>query len=138
MAGTRSTFFLEIITPEKMRFNGDVSLLELPGVEGAMGILPHHAPILAMIRPGRLHYVYEGQDQYMAVGHGFVKVTRNRAVVLSEFAYDDEELDAALLSREKEAIEKEIALPGGMNDANRKRLEEVKAKLDTALRTKPS
>ena len=55
-----ATIRLEIVTPEKMVFSDDVDLILAWGVEGQLGILPHHAPLMTMLQPGDLVYPEEG------------------------------------------------------------------------------
>jgi F-type H+-transporting ATPase subunit epsilon len=94
---------MELVTREKVRFKGDVEYLKLPGWEGEMGILHNHAPLIAILRPGEAMARAEGQDYYMAIGDGFVKVHDNKVLVLVSFALRPEEIEV----KENEAIVKE-------------------------------
>ena len=101
-------FHVEIITPERVRFGGDAVMLSVPGVEGQMGLLAHHAPILALLQPGRLTLQTREQTLHMVVGNGFVKMTNNRAVCLVEFAENASEIDRAAAERRRAELEKKL------------------------------
>src|SRR3989304_5721260 len=91
-----ATFRLEIVTAEKEVYADDVESLVAPGVEGELGILPHHAPLLTMLQPGELRIMKEGQpDTYMAISSGFLEVMANRVVVLADTAERADEIDEA-------------------------------------------
>jgi F-type H+-transporting ATPase subunit epsilon len=84
---------LEIITAERVVYSDQVDLLVAPGIEGELGILPHHAPLLTLLKPGELRVVKDGQDQYMAVTGGFLEVVANTVTVLADAAERAEEID---------------------------------------------
>lgn len=86
------TFEIEIITPHGSFFSGAVSSLQLPGVVGQMGILPGHAPLLAMLEPGVTTYVQGKTISKIVTGSGFVQVLDNRATVLVEIAENPGEI----------------------------------------------
>ena len=94
---------LEIVTAERMVYSDDVSVLVAPGVEGQLGILPHHAPLLTMLRPGEIRIVKNGEQTYMAVSGGFLEVLGNRVTILADTAERLEEID---LQRAEEALER--------------------------------
>lgn len=79
---------LEILTPEKKVFSGDVYGVQLPGVTGSFELLDRHAPIVSALAPGRLKVL---KDKHTALEHfdvqgGFVEMLHNRATVLVEGA----------------------------------------------------
>ncbi len=84
---------LEIITAERRVYSDDVDLLVAPGVEGELGILPHHAPLLTALKPGELRIRKGGQDEYFAVAGGFMEVIANRVTVLADAAEHPDEID---------------------------------------------
>ena len=86
---------LEIITAERVLFDGQVDLVVAPGIEGEMTVLPHHAPLMTMLQPGELRYRSGGDDSYFAVGGGYMEVTADRVTVLADTAERAEEIDEA-------------------------------------------
>ncbi len=96
------TMQLEIVTAERLVYTDQVNGVVAPGMEGELGILPHHAPLLTMLQPGELRIIKEGQpDTYMAVSGGFLEVMANRVVVLADTAERADEIDEA---RAQEAV----------------------------------
>jgi len=69
-----ATFRLEIVTAERMVYSGDVNMVVAWGVEGQLGILPHHAPLMTMLQPGELIVKKDNKETYMAVSGGFLEV----------------------------------------------------------------
>ena len=76
---------LTIVSPARLVFEGPVAMVEVPGAEGDMGVLPHHAPLLAMLRPGIV--TVHGADkavQRFKVTSGYVDVTPQGCTLLSD------------------------------------------------------
>jgi F-type H+-transporting ATPase subunit epsilon len=103
-----ATLKLEIVTPEAKIFSQDVEMVVVPGVEGELGILPMHIPLMTMIKPGELHVTSQGQDTFMAVGDGFVEVTGQSVTVLTDMAVEEHAIDEsaaeAAVRRAREAL----------------------------------
>jgi F-type H+-transporting ATPase subunit epsilon len=78
---------LEIISPEKIYFNGEVSLVTLPGKLGKFTVLEQHAPIVSMLDKGVIIYRTNGIDNQLAIDAGFVEVNKNKIVVCVEKLY---------------------------------------------------
>ncbi len=73
---------LEILSPEKTLFSGEVQRVTLPGAAGEFTVLPHHAPIISSLAPGRVRYLPAGgAEQTVEVGGGFVEVNDDRVSV---------------------------------------------------------
>ena len=86
---------LEIVTAERLVYSDEVNGVVAPGIEGELGILPHHAPLLTILEPGELRILKGGgEDIFMAVSGGFLEVMANRVVVLADTAETPEEIDA--------------------------------------------
>jgi F-type H+-transporting ATPase subunit epsilon len=88
-----ATLKLEIVTPEAKAFSQDVEAVYVPGVEGELGILPRHIPLMTMIKPGELRVQNQGQETVMAVGEGFVEVTGESVTVLTDMAIEENAID---------------------------------------------
>ena len=102
---------LEIVTPERRAFEGDVDEVIVPGSEGEMGILPHHAPLISLLGAGVLRLKRGGQEQEFAIFGGFLQVRPDRVVVLAETADLASEID--LERAERARREAEHVLEGG-------------------------
>ena len=89
-----SQLHLEIVTPEARTFSGSARSVVIPGVEGELGILPEHMPLLTQILPGEIRIVTEdGTELNLAVGEGFLEVRPDRVSVLADMAILEEEID---------------------------------------------
>ena len=75
---------LEIITAEREVYADDVDIVVAPGVEGQLGILPHHAPLMTALQPGEILVRKDGEPSYLAVSGGFMEVIANRVTILAE------------------------------------------------------
>lgn len=89
------TLKLQIVTPEAVVFSQEVEMVTVPGVEGEMGILPQHEPLMTQLVHGEMIVRKDGQDSYLAVGEGLVEVTGERVSVLTDMAVAIEGIDEA-------------------------------------------
>ena len=90
-----SSIKLDIVTAERVVYSGDVDMVIAPGVEGQLGILPHHAPLMALLQAGELVARKGGQDEILAISGGFLEVRPDRVIVLADAAERAEEIDMA-------------------------------------------
>ena len=104
-----ATMQLEIITAEQQVFGDEVEMVIAPGIEGQLGILPHHAPLMTALQPGEILIRKEGEDTYLAVTGGFMEVMGNRVTILADACERSDEIDEAraqeAVDRAKERIE---------------------------------
>ena len=104
--------FVTLVTPEKeIVADPEVDQVNIPGIDGDMGILPNHAPLLTTMRPGRFSYQKGEETVELVISHGYAEVTNNRVTVLAESAeflheIDHERAEAARADAE-ELLEKE-------------------------------
>ena len=102
---------LEIVTPEKLAYQGEVDSVQLPGSEGELGVLPHHAPLVSTLGAGELRLRKGTEDEFFAIVGGFLQVLPDKVVVMAETADMASEID---LERAQEARRKaEQALESG-------------------------
>ena len=106
---------LDIVTPERLAYSGEVDSVQLPGSEGELGVLPHHAPLIATLGAGELRIRKGGTEETFAVFGGFLQVLPDKVVVMAESA----DLAAGIdLERAQEARrEAERALESGSHEA---------------------
>ena len=88
-----ATLRLEIVTAEKTVFSDDVTAVVAWGVEGQLGILPHHAPLMTMLRPGDLTIRKGNEEQYLAISGGFLEVRPDKVIILADACERAEEID---------------------------------------------
>ncbi|MCL7451548.1 MAG: F0F1 ATP synthase subunit epsilon [Anaerolineae bacterium] len=86
----------EIVTAERTVFEGDVDMVLAPGIEGQLGILPKHAPLMTSLTFGELVIHRENQpDEFIAIGGGFMEVGPEHVIILADSAERAEEIDIA-------------------------------------------
>ncbi|MCB1044329.1 MAG: F0F1 ATP synthase subunit epsilon [Acidobacteria bacterium] len=88
-----SVLHLEIMTPDRVAFEGDVSSVYLEGSEGRLGILPAHTPLIATLSFGKLRFDQTGKPREFLCGEGFLEISENRASVLVDSAEDKDDID---------------------------------------------
>jgi len=90
------TMQLDIVTTERLVYSDLVNGVVASGIEGELGILPHHAPLLTVLQPGEIRIIKDGEeDNYMALTGGFLEVIANRVIVLADAAERADEIDEA-------------------------------------------
>lgn len=91
----------EVVTAERAVFDDQVDMVVAPGIEGQLGILPHHAPLMTALTFGELVIHRQDQeDEYIAIGGGFMEVRPDHVTILADSAERAEEID---LERAEEA-----------------------------------
>jgi len=90
-----NTMKLRIVTPESTFYSDDVDMVTLPGVDGDLGILPHHIRLMTQMVPGELVVRKGGRDQFLAVGEGLVEVSSDGVDIVTDMAVTAENIDEA-------------------------------------------
>lgn len=103
-----ATLRLEIITAERQVFADDINILVAPGIEGELGILPHHAPLMTMLQPGELLIRKDGEETYMVVTGGFLEVRPDKVIVLADACERAEEIDVTRAEEAKRRAEERL------------------------------
>ena len=110
---------LDIVTAERVVYSEEVEAVIAPGVEGQLGILPHHAPLMTMLQPGELVIRKGGEEFYLVISGGFLEVRPDRIIVLADTAERAEEIDIARAEEAKRRAEERLTLPVPDIDAAR-------------------
>jgi F-type H+-transporting ATPase subunit epsilon len=105
---------LKIVTPEKLLVDEQVEMVTLPSLEGELGILPHHANLMAKLSPGELRIKKSGKTDILVVGDGFIQITDNVLTILTDLAVDESQIDEKAVEAAKERAQK--ALEQSLND----------------------
>ncbi len=100
----------EIVTAERDVYTDDVDVVIAPGIEGQLGILPNHAPLLTMLQPGELVVRKGGEETAIFVTGGFLEVMQNRVTVLADVAERAEEIDIERAEEAKRRAEERLRL----------------------------
>ena len=129
---------LDIVTVEKVVFSDDVDIVVAPGIEGELGILPHHAPLMTMLEPGEILARKAGEEFSMAASGGFIEVRPERVIILADYAERADEIDISRAEAAKKRAEERLAHPGAGIDAARAEaaLKRALARIEVAQRRK--
>jgi F-type H+-transporting ATPase subunit epsilon len=126
---------LQVVTPERLVIETEADEVQLPGSEGYLGILPGHAPLITLLKPGVLSYRRSGRSEAFAVSSGFAEVLEDRVSVLADSAESGSEIDARAAESDRAKAEEEMKSAGvDTLDAIRARFELAEARLATARR----
>jgi len=120
---------LEIVTPERQVYSDTVDSVQVPGSEGELGVLPHHAPLVSTLGVGELRFRKDGTEESFAIVGGFLQVRPDRVVVLAETA--DLASDIDLEKAQEARREAERALESGFHEGAD--LSAARAQLQQAL-----
>jgi len=99
---------LEIVTPERLVYSDYVDSVQVPGIEGELGILPHHAPLLSMLGMGELRIRKGASEESFAIFGGFLQVRPDKVVVMAETADLASEIDLERAQEARRAAEKAL------------------------------
>lgn len=101
-----ATFLLEIATPERIAYAEEVDMVVVPGVEGQMGILPHHIPLYAQLQEGEVKINKGVEEIFLAIGGGFIEVSKQKVIILVTKAVHADELNEKEILEAKERAER--------------------------------
>jgi len=96
---------LEVVTPEKLVFSGEVDEVTVPGTEGEFGVLKGHEPFLTSVDIGELYFLVGGKKAYYAVNTGYAEVTGSKVTILIETAERADAIDKDRAQKAKEKAE---------------------------------
>ena len=120
---------LDIVTPDKPIVHEDVDEAQLPGREGAFGVLPGHTPLLALLDPGELWYRKGGDKTTLVIDAGVAEVLPDRITVLVGNAEKPETIDVAKENAVKADAERDMKQATTLEEAERARLALVTAQM---------
>jgi F-type H+-transporting ATPase subunit epsilon len=118
---------LEIVTPEKQLFSGEVDSVTVPSTKGYLGILPGHAPLLAELGIGEISYKMGEQTEYLFCSWGFVEVLPERVVILAQEAEAVSDIDIKRAEEAKSRAEKRLSSKDPNTDFSRAQLALLRA-----------
>jgi F-type H+-transporting ATPase subunit epsilon len=127
---------LEIVTPERQLFSGEVDSVTVPSTTGYLGILPGHAPLLAELGIGEISYTVGDRSEFLFCSWGFLEVLPDRVVVLAQTAEKASDIDLNRAEQAKQRAEKMLASKAPDTDYARAQLALLRAisRLDAARR----
>ena len=96
------TIRCEIVTQERLVYEKDVDSINMPGIEGRMGILPNHSPLLTVLDFGEVITRTNGEEEYFAIGGGIAEVQPDKVIILADSAEHADEIDEERASAARE------------------------------------
>ena len=103
-----ATLKLEIVTPLAKIFSEDVEMVTITGVDGEMGILPQHMPLMTQLATGEINARKDGKNIFLAVGEGFVQVTREQVSILTDMAIKSDDIYEAKAEEARQKAEQRL------------------------------
>jgi F-type H+-transporting ATPase subunit epsilon len=113
---------LDVVTPDRPIVHERVDEVQMPGLDGAFGVLPGHAPLLAGLQPGEMWYRKGAEKLFLSIEFGVAEVLPNRVTVMATRAQRPEEIDVAQCESERRESEEHLRRPGSLEDAERARV----------------
>ncbi len=102
------TFHLEIIAADRIFYQGECEHLVITAIDGLMGILPGHEPLVTCLPTGELKYMTNGKWHYAAISEGFIQVLPDKAVILADSCELPEEIDIKRAEEAKERAQEQL------------------------------
>jgi F-type H+-transporting ATPase subunit epsilon len=127
---------LHIVSADRSVVNETVDEVEIPGAGGFFGVLPGHTPLLAVLGAGELWYRQGQETHYLMIAFGFAEVQAERVTILAEIAERPSEIDVQRATAAKQRAEEQLARPTIDMDAERARIELMKALIRLQVATR--
>jgi F-type H+-transporting ATPase subunit epsilon len=125
-------FPLRVVSVERSLFEGDVDFVVANGAAGELGILPHHAPLMTILKPGVLKIRQGNEDQLLFVGGGFLEVLPDRVTVLADVAEHAEEISVERAEEARRRAQERLA--GTLTTAEETEFQNALAMAEARLR----
>jgi F-type H+-transporting ATPase subunit epsilon len=116
---------LEIVTPEARVYADTVDTVVIPTIEGEIGILPGHIPLLTQVGAGELRVLKNGKTELLAVGNGFAEIDGDKVSILAESAITEEKIDEAAAENAMQRAEDALRGKDSLDAAEVERLESI-------------
>jgi F-type H+-transporting ATPase subunit epsilon len=114
---------LEIVTPDAKVYTDSVDSVVIPTVEGEIGVLPGHLPLVTQVNDGELRALKGNQTQFLAVGGGFAQIDADRVRVLAEHAISEDKIDENAVAEAMRRAQEGLRAKQEMDPAEVERLE---------------
>lgn len=124
---------LDIVTAERLLVSEEVDFVSAPGIDGVLGILPRHAPLLTALAQGELRYKKGAEEFEFAIGGGFMEVRPDRVTVLADSAEHAEEIDEMRAEQARSRAE-ELLKERPRNDIEFARIEQALRRAEVRLK----
>ena len=116
---------LEIVTPTARVYSDTIDAVVIPTIDGEIGILPGHIPLLTVMDHGELRVTKDGKETALVIGGGFAQVTGDRVSILAENAIEEEKINEHAVEEALKRAEEDLKGKEGLGPAEIERLESV-------------
>jgi len=116
---------LEIVTPTARVYSDTIDAVVIPTIDGEIGILPGHIPLLTVMDHGELRVTKDGKETALVIGGGFAQVTGDRVSILAENAIEEEKINEHAVEEALKRAEDDLKKAEGTDPAEVERLEGV-------------
>ena len=116
---------LEIVTPEARVYSDTIDTVVIPTVEGEIGILPGHIPLLTQVAAGELRVLKNGKTELLAVGNGFAEIDGDKVSVLAESAITEEKIDVDAAEKAMQRAQEALRGRDSLDAAEVERFESI-------------
>lgn len=99
---------LQIITPQKITFEGEVTAITVPSTSGEITILKNHEALFTMLNAGVIKIKKSGADEFLAIGGGYLETNKEKTILVVSRAYGQDEIDAGEIKRAQEDAERNL------------------------------
>lgn len=128
MMQSDKTFLLNIASPERAIYSGTAHMVSVLSVNGELGILPRHSPLLADLLPGEVRILTpDGGEQFVYVSGGYIEVLPHMVTILADTALRGEDVNEAAALEAKKLAEKTIRTSPLYTDRDQAHIELIKA-----------
>jgi F-type H+-transporting ATPase subunit epsilon len=110
------TLIAEIVTPASIVYTNEVEMVVAPTIDGEIGILPLHAPLVGVLKPGEVRVKTGDAVEWFAVSGGYVQVFQDKVIVLADDAEASSQIDVVRARQAKELAEQRLAELGGAGE----------------------
>jgi F-type H+-transporting ATPase subunit epsilon len=118
-----ATFPLELVTPERLLFSEEVQAIRAPGVDGSLGVMAGHAPLLTELTTGLIKVTLaDGSEAFIATSGGFLQVNKEKVIILADTAELSDEIDVERARASAAKARQLLEVPGSTIDAEELRL----------------
>jgi F-type H+-transporting ATPase subunit epsilon len=110
------TLIVEIVTPEKIVYTNEVEMVVAPTIDGEIGVLPMHAPLVGALKAGEVRVKYGDTVEWFAVSGGYIQVHEDKVIILADDAEAASQIDVERARQAKALAEQRLAELGGAGD----------------------
>jgi F-type H+-transporting ATPase subunit epsilon len=110
------TLIAEIVTPERIVYTNEVEMVVAPTLDGEIGVLPLHAPLVGALKAGEVRIKYGDTTEWFAVSGGYIQVHEDKVIILADDAEAASQIDVERARQAKALAEQRLAELGGVGD----------------------